>query len=151
MPKRTARGWLPRAGGVLLLLSLAIGVRAQSDEITVRDYCELTKVVMELSVLEWQDRLATAQAVGGEPKQVRERFESLGKQYSHYRSLLHGHFRIPFRTHLRYGADHKAEIRSFLQENAEIRQALESLKSRIDGLIQQLEAVMAAGRKGGSG
>jgi hypothetical protein len=134
---------------LIFLLCLCESVRAQNTELTIENYCQLTKSLMELSVREWRDRLSAA----GEQKQAtrKEMIKSLDKVASQYRksqNQLYKQYGIGRRSYLHYASDHKTEIEGYLEEHQDVRGEIESLREQINGLIQQFETTVPNRREG---
>ena len=139
----------PKGLSLILLLLCFNPVRGQNSEFTTENYCQLTKSLMELSALEWRDRVKTA--IDQKQSSSKEMVKSLEKLTSQYRKPQNRAYRqygIGKRFYLRYGSDHKTEIESYLEDNQDVRGEIESIREQINGLIQQFESVMSNRKEG---
>lgn len=133
-----------------LLLSGAAAARApRNGEITVEDYCRLTQSLMELSVKEWEQRAELAAAGKEDRKALAAKFEEVTKQYRPLREEVYARHGLTPKEDLRYASEHRSEIESYLDENPDVRAALDALKARIDALIEQVESAAPAPPEGG--
>lgn len=125
---------------LLLLLASATGHPLQKPAITVEDYCRLTQSLMELSVKEWEQRADLAATNKGDRKQLAAKLEAVTKQYRPLRVEVYSQYGLTPAEDLRYASDHRSEIADYLDEHPDIRDSIESLKARINALIEQVEA-----------
>jgi chromosome segregation ATPase len=135
----------------LLLLSYSpaalAGARA-GDGLTVAGYVEMTQSLLELSLAEWQERIDAATRKKGDRKELLRALEDVSKRYRARREEVYGRYQMSPAADLRYASDHRAEIEGYLEENAELRDALDSLKARLEALIQQFESAMSGPTEG---
>ena len=117
--------------------------------LSVEDYCLMTQSLMELSVGEWEERARAAAANKGDRKKLGAALEDVTKRYRPRREEIYGRYRMSPKEDLRYASDHQSEIADYLDEHADIRDALDSLKARIDALIEQFESAAPAPPEGG--
>lgn len=144
---RTTR-LLPLLCLLLLQPPAAAAARAPGGELTVADYCELTRALLELSAREWQERVDAAAQKKGDRKEMLRTLERVAKSYRAQQDEVYGRFGMSAREDLRYASDHQSEIESYLEENPEVRDSIESLKARIDALIEQFESAAAGPTEG---
>lgn len=152
MPLQTVTRTL--AAFFLLLLTLPPGavspLPARGGGITVEDYCGLTKSLMELSVKEWEERAQVAAANKGDRKTQAAKLEEVAKEYRPQRGEVYARYGMTPSEDLRFASEHRSEIADYLDEHPEVRDSLDSLKARIDALIEQVEsAAPAAPPEGG--
>ena len=133
---------------LLLFGSMGSETKAQKSDITVEDYCRLTISLMELSLHEWQERVPVSAKVKGDRQKLETALKDAAKKYDDLRTAQYKQFGLDQKTYVHYATDHKAEIESYLEDNWEVKQAIEFLKMQIDDLIQQFEG-NALDRPGG--
>lgn len=142
---------------IFLLASGFAPVHAQNAELTVEDYCQLTRSLMELSVGEWQDRVSALGQVKGGPVEVQSKggnkellgdLEKISSRHRRLRNQLYKEFKIGRRAYLSFASDHRVEIESYLEEHPEVRADIDSIKDRINRLIEQFESAMSARKEG---
>jgi hypothetical protein len=126
----------------LLLLPGAAAARAPRPDggLTVEDYCLMTRSLMELSVGEWEERAQAAAANKGDRKKLNAALEDVTKRYRPRREEIYGRYRMTPGEDLRYASDHQSEIADYLDEHTDVRDSIDSLKARINALIEQVEA-----------
>ena len=137
--RRSSRFFVP---GFVLLLFCTFGseVRAQSTELTVEDYCRLTISLMQVSVEEWQERVPVAEKIRADRRKLESGLEGVTKKFREQRTEKLKQFGISQQSYLNYSTEHKDEIESFLEDNPEVREAIDSLQKQIDKLIEQFES-----------
>ena len=128
----------------ILGVALATSGRPAQSDFTVRDYCEVTLKAMEVTEVEWKDRISVAQSHQGPSKALEARLRSLESEYNHFRSRAYAQYGTTFQDYLRFGAGHQAAIKQYLEQNADLKNALSETSGRIQGLRQQMESVMSA-------
>lgn len=138
----------------LLMLSLsapAADARAPRRDggLTVADYCLMTQSLMELSVGEWEERARAAAANKGDRKKLTAALEDVTKRYRPQREEVYDRYHMTPQEDLRYAGDHQSEIADYLDEHTDIRDAIDSLKARIDALIDQVESATPPSPEGG--
>lgn len=128
--------------GFVLLLVCTWGseVRAQSIELTVEDYCRLTISLMQLSVEEWQERVPVAEKIKTDRRKLEAGLQGVTKKFGEQRTERLKQFGISQQAVLNYTTEHKAEIESYLEDNPEVREAIDALQKQIDKLIDQFES-----------
>lgn len=138
--------------GLILLLGLAShqSVMAQSEvkPPTMEDYFQLTISMQELSVQEWTERLEIASNNKGSRLELADAFQTVLTKYQQRREQLMKDAGFGARLYLDYSSAYRAEMESYLEEHEEIQARVQALRSQINGLIQQVEAV-ASDREGG--
>jgi hypothetical protein len=132
----------------LLLLSFESGVDAKAEEIKVSDYCQLTQSRMELSIREWQERLAVAEQSKSDRKKMLAQLEEITKRYDVLQHDLQRQFGISAGDYLRYSSDHQAEIESYLDAHPDVKNGIKSLQERLKDLIDQFESAASAHQEG---
>jgi transposase len=108
----------------------------------------MTQSLMELSVKEWEERAQAAAANKGDRKKLSAALEDVTKRYRPRREEIYGRYRMTPKEDLRYASDHQPEIADYLDEHADVRDAIDSLKARIDALIEQVESAAAPPAEG---
>lgn len=128
--------------GFVLLLVCTLGseARAQSAELTVEDYCRLTISLMQISVEEWQERVPVAEKIKTDRRKLEAGLQSVTKKFGEQRAERLKQFGISRQALLTYTTEHKTEIESYLEDNPEVREAIDSLQKQIDKLIDQFES-----------
>lgn len=128
--------------GFVLLLVCTFGseVRGQSTEMTVEDYCRLTISLMQLSVEEWQERVPVAEKIKTDRRKLEAGLQSVTKKFGEQRTERLKEFGVSQQALLNYTTEHKAEIESYLEDNPEVREAIDALQKQIDKLIEQFES-----------
>jgi hypothetical protein len=117
--------------------------------LTVEDYCLMTQSLMELSVKEWEERAQAAAANKGDRKKLSAALEDVTKRYRPRREEVYGRYAMTPKEDLRYASDHQSEIADYLDEHTEVRDSLDSLKARIDALIDRVESAAPPSTEGG--
>lgn len=138
---------------LLILLSFAPAADARAPRrdggLTVEDYCLMTRSLMELSVGEWEARAKAAAANKGDRKKLAAALEDVTKRYRPQREEVYARYRMTPKEDLRYASDHQSEIADYLDNHADLRDAIDSLKARIDALIEQVESAAPPSTEGG--
>jgi hypothetical protein len=122
-----ARDVLCGAAAVALLHALAGPAVAQ----TLEQQVALSVQLLELSVAEWQERVAIAPADGTDGMARSQALAAVEKKYKSERARLHETYSISVTAHLTFFARHGADVEAYLEENPDV-------KARIDGLSQTL-------------
>lgn len=144
MPLKSVTRPLAALFPLLLLLGTAAGRVPQNGGITVEDYCLMTQSLMELSAEEWEQRAELAAANKGDRKALAAKLEGVTKQYRPLREEVYARYGLTPREDLNYASRHRSEIESYLEENPDLRAALDALKARIDALIDRVESAAPA-------
>lgn len=144
-----ARCSLALSFALLLICCSDRATASQPPELKVKDYCRLTVSLMELSVREWNDRIPAAGQNITDRKKFQARLDEIAKKYADLQNTNYRQFGTDRRAYLLYAADHSAEIESYLENNASVKDAIDSLKNQINNLIQQFESAMSKRREGG--
>jgi hypothetical protein len=142
---------LTRSKILILILGLCLcePVPSQNAELTIENYCQLTKSLMELSVREWRDRLGVAsEQKQGARKEIIKSLDKITSQYRKSQNQLYKQYGIGRRSYLHYGSDHKAEIEGYLEEHQDVKGEIESIREQINGLIQQFESTVPNRKEG---
>jgi len=134
---------------VLLMCICASVASAQTKDVTVEDYCRMTISLMELSVQEWQERTPVAEKTKGSRQKLEAALKDVTSKYRDLRSEKFKEFGLNQSAYLHYATDHKIEIESYLEDNPEIKQAIDNLQEQINKLIEQFEGVAVPNAKGG--
>lgn len=135
---------------LLLLLSLAHGAavaaRAPRPDagLSVEDYCLMTQSLMELSVKEWEERARVVTKNKNDRKKLAADLEDVTKRYRPQRETIYALYGMAPKEDLRFASEHQSEIADYLDEHTDIRDSLDSLKARIDALIEQVESAASA-------
>lgn len=134
----------------VLLLCCCFGsvVRGQSTDLTVEDYCRLTISLMQLSVEEWQERVPVAETIKTDRRKLEGALQAVTKKFRDQRAEKLQQFGISQQAYLHYSTEHKTEIESFLEDNPEVRQAIDDLQKQIDKLIEQFESAASPRQEG---
>jgi len=164
--KSLVRPWLFRAM-ILPLLMVSVGstTPAWNDEVTVEVYGQMTLKLMELSLQEWQERVsAIDQNTDGRKKRKliqkwRQnvtaadqdtddrrkwtlKLEDITRRNQSRRDEVHRQYGMSAKDELRYVSEHASEIDSYLEDNPEVKESIQSLKRNINILIEQFEALV---------
>jgi hypothetical protein len=136
--------------GLLLWLASSQSALAQSEvkPPTMEDYFQLTISVQELSVQEWTERWEIATTNKGSRLELADAWQTVMTKYQQRREQLMQDAGFGARLYLEYSRIYRAEMESYLEEHEEIQMRIQALRSQINGLIQQVEAV-ASDREGG--
>jgi hypothetical protein len=148
MPRQATKRLLSTFFFTSLLLGLAAAPEARQSGLTVEAYCQLTKSLMESSVQEWEERVEVATSHQGDRKELAAKLEAVTERRRPQRDEVYSQYGLNPGADLRYASEHRAEIEGYLEENPEVREALDSLKTRVNTLIQQFEAVAPAPPEG---
>lgn len=117
-----------------------IVVAPQATTPTVEDYCRLTISLMQRSVEEWQERVPVADKTKTDRKKLASALQAVTKKYQDLRSEEYKQFGFDQKTYLHFATDHRTEIESYLEDNPEVKQAIDDLQKQIDRLIEQFES-----------
>ena len=136
--------------GLLFWLASRQSVMAQSEVKlpTMEEYFQLTISLQELSVQEWTERLEIASNNKGSRLELADAFQTVLTKYLQRREQLMKDAGFGARLYLDYSSAYRAEMESYLEEHEELQMRIQALRSQINGLIQQVEAV-ASDREGG--
>ncbi|HKS29788.1 MAG TPA: hypothetical protein VJS44_18335 [Pyrinomonadaceae bacterium] len=129
---------LPAMSLLLVLATQAIPV--QQSEITVADYCQLTRALMQLSVQEWEERVDAATQNKNDRKKLAQKLDEVTERNKSLRDEMYRRYGMNPKDELRYASAHADEIKSYLEENPDVGQSIDSLKGRINTLIERFEA-----------
>jgi len=121
---------------------------AQTKDVTVEDYCRMTISLMELSVQEWQQRTPIAEKTKADRQKLEAALQDVSKKYRDLRSEKFKEVGLDQSSYLHYATDHKTEIESYLEDNPEIKQAINNLQEQINKLIEQFEGAALPNAKG---
>lgn len=144
MPRQATQRLLSTLFFAALLLGLAAVPSARQSGLTVESYCQLTKSLMEFSVQEWEERVSVVTSHQGDRAELVSKLDAVTQRRRPQRDEIFSRYGLSPGGDLRYAAEHRAEIESYLEENAEMRESLDTLKARINALIQQFEAAAPA-------
>ncbi len=133
---------------LLLLPCAGLLARGADGELSVADYCAMTQSLLEISASEWQERVDIAAEKKADRKEMLRKLEEITNRYRARQGEVYSRYGISPRDDLRYAAAHRAEIENYLEENSEVRNSIESLKGRIDALVQQFESATATPTQG---
>lgn len=148
-------------------------VAADEVPLTSEAYCDLLQRMLKLSELEWKDRVATAETRERNRQQVARNLESTAArmrsvregeavvartmeksldstsaQYRSYRATLLSNFQTSNAVLTRFARANKEALEEYLNENPAVRAETDSIRSRVDALIQRFESLMAQSRAG---
>lgn len=140
------RGATPTLAWLLLLCSPAAAIR-QGAEMSVEEYCRMSKALLEVAVDEWSARIDAAEGHTGKREQLSKKLEGVTESYRARRGEVYRRHGMSTAADLRYARAHDEEIRSYLEENPEVRDAIESLRRRVGDLIERFEAVAPGAAK----
>lgn len=126
-------------------LFILIAGLAAAGEFTVEDYWRLNKARLELSAIEWEERISSAQQAKGDMRAWRSQSDAITNRFSEHQRKLHANYGTNPQGYTRYATDHAREVESFLQaeENAPLKRDIERLFARIRSLMQQFDAIAA--------
>lgn len=144
MPRQATQRLLSTLFFAALLLGLAAVPSARQSGLTVESYCQLTKSLMEFSVQEWEERVQIVNSHEGDRAELIAKLDAATQRRRPQRDEIFSRYGLGPGEDLRYAAQHRAEIESYLEENAETRESLDALKARVGALIQQFEAAAPA-------
>jgi hypothetical protein len=123
---------------LLLVAGLAVNLVAQT--MSVDDYWRLTKARLEVAVKEWNDRVTAA----GEAKDrdtLLAGSAAITKRYAGTYGQVHADFGITQDMFLHFPSDHAADVESYLNENDVMKRDIEDLRQKIQGSMQQFDAI----------
>jgi hypothetical protein len=136
----------------IILLLVFTATRAltlsQPAEPTVEEYLRLTQALMELSVQEWQERVEVATQNRDDRQKLAQKLEEVTDRHSSIRQEMYQRHGMSVRAALLYASKHSAEIESYLEENPDVKSSIESLKERINALVQQFEGMVKPAEEG---
>ncbi len=133
---------------LLVLCSSGRVIHAQNKDLTVADYCRLTISLMQLSVDEWQERVPVAEKIKTDRRKLETGLQAVTKKYHEQRSEALKQFGMDQRAYLHFSTDHKTEIDSYLEDNPEVKQAIDDLQKQINKLIDQFESLASPHQEG---
>jgi predicted metal-binding transcription factor (methanogenesis marker protein 9) len=131
----------------LLILACLTAMGLSRFEISTEEYCQLKQALMELSIQEWQERVEAANQ-NKDDKKLAERLDEITERNRGLRDETYRRHGMSAREDLRYASTHAKEIESYLEKNPDVKNSIESLKERINSLVQQFEAVVKPAGKG---
>jgi len=132
-----------------LLVSLCFLTAAEPGDFTLDNYFQLTKVRLQAAAIEWQARIAAAQQAKGDRKMLLTRSNAISKEYAGYHRQFHAKFGTNPITYMRFGTEHAKEIDSYLEENPQVKQEIDSLRQTVEGLMQTFDSISAPMLAGG--
>jgi predicted metal-binding transcription factor (methanogenesis marker protein 9) len=127
----------------LLLLACLTAMGLSRFEISTEEYCQLKQALVELSIQEWQERVEAANQNKDDRKKLTERLDEITERNRGLRDETYRRHGMSSRDDLRYASTHAKELESYLEENPEVKNSIESLKERLNRLVEQFEAVMS--------
>ena len=130
---------------VLIALLAQFAWPAQ-PELSVQDYCEISLKVSQLTEAHWTDRISLAQRHQGPMKDLDKQLASADSRYDRLRTQIYAQYGTTFQDYLRYGASHHGAIQGYLENNPQVRSAIEHAQSRVHSLREQLDPVMSRKR-----
>jgi len=116
---------------------------AAQQNLSLATYCEITGRLLRLSEMEWRERVQAAEANAGNRDGLLQALDTIFNRYSRLRSDEYARYRTSDVEYGRFATDYKEEIQSYLEQNVPIANDLDSTRSRINGLIDRFEAMMA--------
>jgi ABC-type transporter Mla subunit MlaD len=129
--------------GTLVSVSLVAGA-----DLSVEQYWQLTKARLELSSMDWQERLTAATQANGNRETLIEQSAAIAAIYRTRHDQLLTTFGVTQQAYRHYAADHAREIESFLDGHAELKRELDDLRKTIQTSIDSLDAIVGAAMKG---
>lgn len=143
MLRLTKRCLLATTSFLLVLVSVSAMTVGRPGEIPVAEYLRLTQTLMELSVQEWQERVDTATEHKSDRQKLEQKLEEVTERNRSQRNETYRRFGISQKEALQYASSHASEIESYLAENPEVNNSIDSLKERIRMLVEQFEVAMS--------
>ncbi|HEX7329953.1 MAG TPA: hypothetical protein VF290_00550 [Pyrinomonadaceae bacterium] len=148
MLRLTKRCLVVTTSYLLVLLSVSAMTLGRPVEIPVAEYLRLTQALMELSVQEWQDRVDSATENKSDRKKLEQKLEEVAERNRSQRNEVYRRFGISQKEALQYASSHASEIESYLADNPEVNNSIDSLKERIGALVQQFEGIVKPPEEG---
>jgi hypothetical protein len=133
---------------IILLLVFTSTPASQPAEPTVEEYLRLTQALMELSVQEWRERVEVANQTRDDRQKLAQKLEEVTDRHSSTRQETYRQHGMSAKAMLLYASKHASEIESYLEENPEMKSSIESLKERINALVQQFEGIVKPAEEG---
>jgi hypothetical protein len=131
-----ARGAVCRAIVVAVVHALATPLAAQ----TLEQHVELSVQLLELSVAEWQERVAIPPADGADAQARSQALAALEKKYKSERARLHQVYSISVTAHLTFFARHGADVEAYLEVNPDVKARIDALNQTLRNLITNEES-----------
>jgi predicted metal-binding transcription factor (methanogenesis marker protein 9) len=132
----------------LLILACLTAMGLTRFEISTEEYFQLKQALMELSIQEWQERVEAANQNEDDRRKLTERLDEITDRNRALRDEIYRRHGMSAREDLRYASTHAKEFESYLEENPEVKNSIESLKERLNSLVQQFEAAVKPAEKG---
>lgn len=124
-----------------LLLFGSLASMAQDDRpLTMEAYCDLSKRLYALSELELKDRLAIAEQIPNDRKELMARFETTRARYQSLRFKLYSLFETSSGAFAAFSQQNREEFEQYLEQHASDRSEVERLKGAIQALADRIEA-----------
>jgi hypothetical protein len=123
---------------------------AEDTSFTVENYWQLTKLRLELSAIEWQERITSAEQAKGDRKMLISRSDAIRKQYAGYHRQLHSKFGTTPRDYLHFATDHARELEPYLEEHPDMKREIEDVRQKVLGLMQRFDSLAEPALNGGT-
>ena len=134
---------------ILLVLTFTpASTPSQAAEPTIEEYLRLTHVLMELSIQDWRERVEVATQIKDDRQKLAQKLEEVTDRHSSTRQETYRQHGMSARAALLYASKHASEIESYLEENPDVKSSIESLKERINALVQQFEGIVKPAEEG---
>ncbi len=128
----------------IMPLLIANARSAQSEQpINMESYCEISKRLYALSELELKARLATADQIPQDKKELMTRFDKLRTEYQGYRNKIYAIFETSSGAFAAFARDNRDGIEQYLEDHAAERSEIERWKSKIQALADRIESRLA--------
>ncbi len=133
---------------ILPLLAADVAFARSEQRISMESYCEISKRLYALSELELKARLATADQIPQDKKEVMARFDKLRTEYQGYRNKVYALFETSSGAFAAFARDNRDSIENYLEDHAAERTEIERWKSTIRALSDRIESRLAPANRG---
>jgi hypothetical protein len=122
---------------MFVVAALAAGSRPVAAQ-DLEQHVALNIQTLELSVTEWQERLAVPASDDAEARAAA--LAAIDKKYKAERDRLYDSYGTTSKAHLAFFGAHAAEVAAYLEDNPEIKTRIDSLSQTVRSLVEQAEA-----------
>lgn len=123
--------------GVLMVAASGAHIRAVSAQ-DLEHHMALSIELLELSVAEWQERVALPASESAEARAAA--LAAIEKKFKAERVRLYDNYSTNATAHLRFFATNAAEVDQYLEEYSEVKTRIDSLTQTLRNLVAQAES-----------
>lgn len=124
---------------LLVLFAAACGFAASDAGET---QWRLQRDLLKLSVLEWKERIATAEQFPHDASSRNKKLDVVAAKFRTERARIYRQYGVSRTSLWRAGSAGRAALNAYLEENPDAARILEDLQTEVNGLIERCEGLM---------